>query len=206
MVDKRKIPIGIIVFIAVIIILDVAYLSYLIYNLKFVDGYLTTFLSFSIDTIVMWINAVLAILSLIIIPNGFFKRKNLSRIFAIVFLLWFAFEAIWYIAMTGEKTIPFLFFIIYVLLIMYLLMSSVKRYFEKSSVAIIPSEEPKEYKYGEYTLYSTLVRLRNEKMQLIYFFSKQKPKSGTPVTLPDGFEVEKSKRSGLPYLKKKIES
>jgi hypothetical protein len=145
----------------------------------------------------------LTTLSLIIIPYGFIKRKNWARIYALVFLSWSAFRAIGYIIMTGEKIIPFLLFIMYVLLLMYLLMSPVKRYFQKSSMAILPSEIIEEYKYGDYTLYSKLVRLKNAKIQIIYFFSKRKPKSGTPTPFPVGFEVEMSKRSGLPYLKKK---
>jgi len=104
--------------------------------------------------------------------------------------------------MTGEKIIGFLLFVMYVVFIMYLLMSPVKRYFGKISLAIVPSEIPKEYTYGIYTLYSKLVRLKNGKKQIIYFFSKRQPKSGTTATFPEGFEVEVSKRSGLPYLKK----
>jgi hypothetical protein len=86
---------------------------------------------------------------------------------------------------------------------MYLLQSPVKRYFGKIPMAIVPSEIMKEYKYGNYTLYSKLVRLKNGKIQIIYFFSKGKPKSGTPTAFPYGFEVEVSKKSGLPFLKKR---
>jgi len=105
--------------------------------------------------------------------------------------------------MIGEKIIRFPLFIMYVLFIMYLLMSSVKRYFNKSSISIIPAEIMKEYTYGDYTLYSKLVRLKNAKMQIIYFFSKRKPKSGIPTAMPVGFDVGVNMRSGLPYLKKR---
>jgi hypothetical protein len=203
MTERKEFRIGILLFILFIIVLDVVYLFYLVYNLMFVDGYLTTFLSFSIVSIVMWIDVVLTILSLAIIPYGFIKRKNWVRIYALVFLSWSAFGAIAYIVMTGEKTIRFLLFVIYVLSIMYLLMSTVKRYFGKIPTAIVPPEIIKEYKYGVYTLYAKLVRLKNGKMQIIYYFSKRKPKSGTPTAFPYGFEVEVSKRSGLPYLKKR---
>lgn len=168
----------------------------------FIDDYLAQFLSFSIVSIVIWINVLLTTLSLVIIPYGFIKRKNWARIYAFVFLLWSAFVAIGYILISGQKIIGFLLFVMYVLLVMYLLMSPVKRYFQKSSIAIVPSEIIKEYNYGDYTLYSKEVRLKNGKIQIIYFFSKKKPKSGTPTLLPVEFEVEKSKRSGLPYLKK----
>jgi hypothetical protein len=104
--------------------------------------------------------------------------------------------------MTGEKLIGFLLLVLFVISMMYLLSSPVKRYFRRISEAIVPVEILKEYTYGLYTLYTELVRLKNGKNQIIYFFSKRKPKSGTPTTLPDGFQVEISKRSGLPYLKK----
>jgi hypothetical protein len=203
MMERKEFPIGILLFIIFIIVLDVVYLFYFIYYLMFVGGYLSKFLSFSILSIVMWIDVFLTVLSLVIIPYGFLKRKNWARIYAVVFLSWSAFGAIDYIGMTGEKIIRFPLFVIYVVLVMYLLMSSVKRYFGKISMAIVPSEIMKEYKYGNYTLYSKLVRLKNGKTQIIYFFSKRIPKSGNSTTFPFGFEVEVSKRSGLPYLKKR---
>ncbi|MBN2599724.1 MAG: hypothetical protein JXA75_04210 [Candidatus Thermoplasmatota archaeon] len=70
----------------------------------------------------------------------------------------------------------------------------------------MPSETVTEYTYGLYTLYSKLVHLKNGKNQLIYFFSKNPPKSGTPTTLPQGYHVQVSDRSGLPYLKKDPEA
>ncbi len=201
--EWKEIKIGIVLFILFIIVLDVVFLYYLTYHLMFIDGYLTTFLSFSIVSIVRWINALLVTLSLIVIPYGFIKRKNWTRLFALVFLSWSAFEALSFIAWTGEKFIGFPLFVLYVLFGIYLLMSSVKNYFKKGSPAIVPSDVMKEFTYGDYTLYSKLVRLKNTKLQVIYFFSKRKPKSGTPTSFPVGFEVAMSKRSGLPYLKKK---
>jgi hypothetical protein len=59
------------------------------------------------------------------------------------------------------------------------------------------------YNYEEWTLYCKDVRLKYDIMQTIYFFSKRKPKSGTPCDLPDGYLVDVNKRIGLPYLKKK---
>ena len=112
------------------------------------------------------------------------------------------FRVIMYISMTGEKIIGFLLLVLFVILLMYLFMSPVKQYFGKISIAIVPSEIIREYTYGLYTLHSKLVRLKNGKNQIIYFFSKRKPKSGTPAVFPEGFTVEVSERSGLPYLKK----
>ena len=202
MMERKEYPIGFLLFIIFIIILDVVYLFYLVNYLIFVNSYFTMFLSFSIRPILMWIDVVLTALALVIIPYGFIKRKNWARIYALVFLSWSVFKTIAYISMTGEKIIGFLLLVIYVLFTMYLLMSSVKRYFEKISIAIVPSEIMKEHNYGNYTLYSKLVQLKNKKIQIIYFFSKRKPKSGNPADFPEGFKVEASKRSGMPYLKR----
>jgi hypothetical protein len=199
---RKDFPIGIVLFIIFIIVLGAVYLFYLADSFLFANGDLSTFLSVSLDSIVMWIDVFLIILSLIIIPYGFVERKNWARIYAFVFLSWSIVRTIVYIAMTGEKLIGFLLLVLFVISMMYLLSSPVKRYFGRISEAIVPVEIPKEYTYGLYTLYSELVLLKNGKNQIIYFFSKRKPKSGTPTTFPDGFQVEVSKRSGLPYLKK----
>jgi len=203
--ERKEFPIGIFVFIACIIALDIAFFIYLGYLFMFVDEFFTVFLSYSILSILMWVTVLLAMLTLVIIPYGFSKRKNGARLFALVFLLWSIFMVIATISMTGEKIIGFLLLVLCVVSIMYLLMSPVKRYFEKKPMAIVPYEILKEYTYGLYTLYSKLVRLKNGNNQIIYFFSKRKPKSGTPTALPEGFDVEVSNRSGLPYLKKKQE-
>ena len=59
------------------------------------------------------------------------------------------------------------------------------------------------YTHEGWTLYCKDVKLKGGKIQTIYFFSKRRPKSGTPCNLPDGYKVEVNKRTGLPYLKKK---
>ncbi len=202
MSDRKEVPIGIIVFLIFIIILDAIFLFFLGNALLFVYSDYIAFFSFSLMSIVMWIDVLLSVLSLIIIPYGFVKKKNWARIFAFVFLSWSLLRTIQYIATTGEKTIGYLFFVLFIVSLMYLLSSSVKNYFKINTMAIVQTEITQEYTYGPYTLYTELVLLRNGKNQIIYFFSKRKPKSGTPTTLPDGYLVEVSKRSGLPYLKK----
>ena len=59
------------------------------------------------------------------------------------------------------------------------------------------------YTYEGWTLYKREVTLRGGRNQTIYFFSKRKPKSGTPCDLPKGYKVGVNERTGLPYLKKK---
>ena len=59
------------------------------------------------------------------------------------------------------------------------------------------------YHFGEYTLYNRDVVLKNDNgTQRIYFFAKGEPKSGAPAPLPNGYRVEVSSRTGMPYVKK----
>ncbi|HDQ16200.1 MAG TPA: DUF2188 domain-containing protein [Bacteroidetes bacterium] len=63
--------------------------------------------------------------------------------------------------------------------------------------------KPEVYKYGKYTLYTRKVKLVRGKEVDIYFFSSRKPKSGTQCPIPEGYEVGVSKRSNMPFLRKK---
>ena len=59
------------------------------------------------------------------------------------------------------------------------------------------------YVHDGWTLYKRDVKLKGGRNQTIYFFSKRKPKSGTPCDKPGNMTVGVNKRTGLPYLKKK---
>jgi len=59
------------------------------------------------------------------------------------------------------------------------------------------------FKKDGYTLHKTDVKLKGGRTQRLFFFSKKKPKRGTPCAKPSGYSVGKNKRTGLPYLKKK---
>ena len=56
------------------------------------------------------------------------------------------------------------------------------------------------YKHKGYTLYR--VKMKNSD-NYMYFFAKNKPKSGKPCDKPADRIVKTNKRTGLPYLKKK---
>jgi hypothetical protein len=197
MEERKKRSLGILLFIGSIILLDSIYFFYLAYSFLYVDGYLHSFFSLSLLSLLMWTEIILTAPSLFIIPIGFMKRKKWVRFYAIGLLIWSAVGAMVFIVMTGEKLLHYLFFVMYTVLLVYLLMSSVKHYFTMQA-----SEQGSEYQYGLYTLYSKHVHLKNGKSQQIYFFSKRKPRSGVPSIFPEGFFVEVSTRSGLPYLKK----
>jgi hypothetical protein len=200
--DGKKVPSGILLFLCLIILMDIIFVIYRGNSLLFEYDSYSSFLSFSPDALLIWGDVLFAVISLIIIPYGFVKRKKSAWIFAIVFLSYSLLRTLLSIVRTGEKTIGYLVFALLVLGLLYLFTTSVKQYFSNFTMAIVPVENPKEYRYGLYTLYTELVQLRNGKNQVIYFFSKHKPKSGNPTTLPTGFHVEVSERSGLPYLKK----
>jgi hypothetical protein len=59
------------------------------------------------------------------------------------------------------------------------------------------------YIHDGWTLYKRDVKLKGGRNQTIYFFSKKKPKSGSPCDKPNNMSVGVNKRTGLPYLKKK---
>ena len=59
------------------------------------------------------------------------------------------------------------------------------------------------YVHDGWTLYTLDVKLKGGRNQTIYFFSKKKPKSGSPCDKPNNMTVGVNKRTGLPYLKKK---
>jgi hypothetical protein len=59
------------------------------------------------------------------------------------------------------------------------------------------------YTFGTWGLYTREVKLRTSGVtQRIFFFAKNKPKSGTPTDLPNGYTVDVSDRTGMPYLRK----
>lgn len=60
------------------------------------------------------------------------------------------------------------------------------------------------YTHDGYTLFAREVQLKGQHKQVIYFFSQRTPKSGMPVDLPDGYDVAVNKRSGLPYLRRRV--
>ena len=58
------------------------------------------------------------------------------------------------------------------------------------------------YTYKGYTLYTRKVKLRGNREQTIYYFSKGTPKSGTPCDLPPGYKVCENPTTKFVYLKK----
>ncbi|MFH1100933.1 MAG: hypothetical protein V1726_02710 [Methanobacteriota archaeon] len=59
------------------------------------------------------------------------------------------------------------------------------------------------YQFEDYRLYKKEIATLDGKLRTIHFFSKTTPHDGTPASLPEGFEVDVNKKTGLPYLRKK---
>ena len=58
------------------------------------------------------------------------------------------------------------------------------------------------YTTDGYTLHKRSVTLKGGRVQTIYFFAKNPPKSGEPCDMPPGYVVGKNPKTGLPYLKR----
>jgi hypothetical protein len=201
MSERKDIPLGIVAVLVFVVAMDILFF-YSLGSSVLTQGGLSTLLSFSQENLLVWFDVLFSLLSLGIIPYGFLKHKSFAWYFAMVYLCYALLRSLLSIWMVGDRNIGFLLFAGFVVCDLYLFTTSVKKYFTTITTAIVPVESAQEYTYGPYTLYTELVHLKNGRNQVIYFFSKHLPKSGTATTLPQGYHVEVSKRSGLPYLKK----
>ena len=155
-------------------------------------------------SIFVWFNIILSLIEIYAVTIGFYKGLNLARLYEIYYLIYSAFWAnISIYFMRWQIFEHYIYFVLYVVLICWLLLSPVKEYFMNIPPNGTPIEKNKTYTYGDYTLYSKIVKLKSGKLQVIYFFSKKKPKSGTPINLPFGYKIYENKISKMPYLKKK---
>ena len=75
--------------------------------------------------------------------------------------------------------------------------------FDEEKVTDSRLEEVKGYMHGKYTLYKKEIVTKSGKKQIIRFFSKAQPEEAEPIELPDGYEVQENKKTGVPFLKKK---
>ena len=75
--------------------------------------------------------------------------------------------------------------------------------FDEDKVSEEKIEEFKGFKYGDYTLYEREIETKDNKKQVVRFFSKAEPEGARPIELPEGYEVKENAKTGVPYLKKK---
>ena len=201
----RNILVGIKLFVGVIVLFIIYYyVSQLIYPLYTSEVSYSWFLSFSTLTILFWIDVILTIVLLYAVTIGFYKAKNWARLYAIFYLFLSSLGALAMIYYFRWKIFErYLYFVFYVILIMYLNMSYVKTYFNKSTNSIFPKRKEHVYRHGEYTLYTIDVKLRSGKTQNIYFFSKKIPEHGIPCDKPNDYTLGINSKTGMPFLKKK---
>ena len=205
--DKRKTPIGIPIFLLLLITIEI-YWAYSFFTqglFKHYDYSFTT-LSDLYWTVIIFLFLMITI-ALLTIIYGFIKRKTWTRRFTILFLLVSSLFPIWSLILEEYLFEQSMLLIIYIIFILYLLTSYVKNYFKEpivsATVEEVIIEDDGIYHYGKYTLYTREVELKGGRTVTIYFFSGKKPKSGKPCGLPEGYEVRINKRSNMPYLRKK---
>ena len=128
----REIPIGILLFIVFIVFLDIWYIYYSVDLFLTYEEMRIKILALSPISLLVLFDLSLTFSSLVIVPYGFLTRKNWTRIFALVLLVESSLGAISYIITTKDIILRYPLFVIYVLFIMYLLMSSTKKYFAKT--------------------------------------------------------------------------
>ncbi|MEF8879714.1 MAG: hypothetical protein V5A64_04915 [Candidatus Thermoplasmatota archaeon] len=192
--ETHEKPKGIWVFISAVILLDIIYLY-----VFFQQNPLETLKQIDYTSIANWINLTLIILSIPIISYGFIKAKNWARNYAKIFLIWSIIWNIYLITTNKQILIHYLFFTIWLILLVYLLMSPVRKYFIGYETVLF-GEEP--YKIGDYTLYKREIKQKNGKSRTFYYFSKNDAEKGEPCSKPEGYKVEINPKTGVPYLKK----
>jgi hypothetical protein len=195
MFKYKEMPPGISIFLLLFIIFEVYYffVYYLFIGLYPFYGYMLESLHNLPYLLVTLFLYTIIVFSLYKITQGFILREKWVRKFAIFFSIWGSLWAVWALLIGNRVFENLVFFMIYVVIIFYLMSSYVKEYFEKIEA----------FTYKSYTLYTRKIHLINsDKIIDIYFFSSCKPKSGTPCTMPEGYEVGVNLRTGMPYLQK----
>jgi len=195
MFKYKEMPPGISVFLLLFLIFEVYYffVDYLFAGLYPFHGYVLDSLGNIPYLLVTLFLYAIIVFALYKITLGFIFREEWARKFAMLFSIWGSLWTVWAILIGNRVLENLVFFAIYVAIIMYLMSSYVKEYFEKIEA----------FTYGPYTLYTRKVHLINaDRIIDIYFFSSHKPKSGTPCAMPEGYEVGVNPRTGMPYLQK----
>jgi len=195
MFKYKEMPPGISIFLLLFLIFEVYYffVDYLFTGLYPFHGYVLDSLQSIPYLLVTLFLYIIIVFVLYKITIGFIFREEWARKFAILFSMWGSIWTIWAMLIGNRVFENLVFFAIYVAIIMYLMSSYAKEYFEKVKV----------FTYGPYTLYTRKVHLIHaDRVIDIYFFSTHKPKSGTPCAMPEGYEVGINSRTKMPYLQK----
>jgi hypothetical protein len=192
MSKTRHMPLGISFFLVFFLALEIYYFffDYFTSGIYVYYGYTIASLSTTLYLLITMFLFIVIVTSLFAITYGFIKRRTWTRKYTMVYLVWAALWPLWGILISYNVISHVILLAIYILLIIYLTTAYVKKYFADI------------FRYGEYTLYKRDVTLKSGTTLTIHFFSKKIPASGTPTSLPDGYEVGISERSKMPYLRK----
>ena len=195
-------PIGLIIFPIVIIIFNLYY-WYPVYMgaWEWIDDIFmpTPFIIF------FWINVGLSVIEIAMVTIGFYYRNNWARRYEIGYLSYSSFWAFYSIFFMQWQILEhYGYLILYVVLIIYLLLSDIKNYFtDESEKGSIGKESEKEYyQLGEYILHKRQVKKRGGGTRTFYFFSKGFSEKGTPCKKPKNYLVTYNRRTRVPLLKK----
>jgi len=151
-----------------------------------------------------WISSIIALINIITVPYGYFKRVKFLyhfNLISLIVIILFSIYQMFYDLYLIEYYIMFNFSIIGFTISS---LTYVKDYFNNIlNQDLNVQDESNFYEYKDYKLYFKNITLRGSgNKQTIYYFSKKNPKDGIPCSLPEGFKVEIIKKTGLPYLKR----
>jgi len=192
--NNKKMPILIQLFLAALVIIELYYFfyNYITVGLLNYHGYsLSSLSNISYLLVTIFLYAIV-IISLGIVIYGFIYRFEWTRKFTLLFLLWSIIWPVWGLIVSNEVISNVAVLIVYIAMILFLFTEIVYDYFYHF--------EP--FMYNGYTLYKREVALRHYKTVTIHFFAKNKPKSGIPTTMPEGYEVGVNENSHMPFLRK----
>ena len=125
-------PIGLWIFAVLILLFEITY-----YLRPIVSGYVSPYgsmLTFSLWAVFVWFNIALSIIVIYAVTIGFYKRKNWARLYTIAYFCYSSignFYVIFIVRVWPYER--YVWFVFYVTVIMYLMMSDVREYFRVKS-------------------------------------------------------------------------
>ena len=125
-------PIGLWIFAVLIPLFEITY-----YLRPIVSGYVSPYgsiLTFSSWAVFVWFNIALSIIVIYAVTIGFYKRKNWARLYTIAYFCYSSIGNLYVIFIVRVWPYErYVWFVFYVIVIMYLMMSDVREYFRVKS-------------------------------------------------------------------------
>ncbi len=125
-------PIGLWILAVLILLFEITY-----YLRPIVSGYVSPYgstLTFSPWAVFVWFNIALSIIVIYAVTIGFYKRKNWARLYTIAYFCYSSIGNLYVIFIVRVWPYErYVWFVFYVTVIMYLMMSDVREYFRVKS-------------------------------------------------------------------------